>query len=303
MIHPFADLCTDVYVLVDEAYQAVIAPHDHRPGPDSAFSDSEVIALAVVAELVGLDEEQGFLADVARNHRARFPRRPERSRYHRRRRPLGEVTDRIRAALMRLVLRQLAPQERALCAIDSLPVPVVGFAHARGQHRWYGEARYGYVAAKRRAICGDKLHLLATHSGLILAFALAPAPHADGALAEQQLIDKGGLTVLGDKAYRNAALQQRLAWRNDLILLTPRRANQRPQHPAALTRAINHFRQASETRNHQLAEQFRIEGNKAKSVGGLCARLQAKRAAHTVGLLLNCLLGRPLLALKALAVI
>jgi Transposase DDE domain len=292
MIPTFADLCTYVHVLVDEAYQAVIAPHDHHPGPDSAFSDSEVIALTLVAELVGQDEEQGFLAYVARNHRARFPRLPERSRYNRRRRQLGEVTNRIRAALMGLVLRHLAPQERARCAIDSLPVPVVGFAHARGQHRWYGEASYGY-----------KLHLLATQSGLILDFALAPAHHADGALAEQLLMDKAGLTVLGDRAHLNAALQLLLAWRNDLVLLTPRRANQRPQHPAALTRAIAHFRQAIETLNNQLAEQFRIECNKAKSVGGLCARLQAKLAAHTVGLLLNCLLGRPLLALKALAVI
>ncbi len=163
--------------------------------------------------------------------------------------------------------------------------------------------RHRYVASKRQAIFGYKLHLLATHSGLILDFALAPAHHADGALAEQLLMDKHRLTVLGDKAYLNAALQELLAWRNELVLLTPRRANQRQQQPAALTRAINHFRQAIETLNNQLAEQFHIECNKAKSVAGLCARLHTKLAAHTIGLLLNCLLGRPLLALKALAVI
>ncbi len=303
MIHTFADLCTYVYVLVDEAYWVVVAPHDHRPGPHSAFSDSEVITLSLVAELVGLDEERALLAYVKRNHPTLFPLLPERSRYNRRRRQLAEATNRIRAALMQLVLRQLAPEERELCAIDSLPVPVVGFPHARGGHRWYGEATYGYVASKRQAIFGYKLHLLATHSGLILDFALAPAHHADGALAEQLLMDKHRLTVLGDKAYLNAALQELLAWRNELVLLTPRRANQRQQHPAALARAIAHFRQAIETLSNQLAEQFHIECNKAKSVAGLCARLHAKLAAHTVGLLLNCLLGRPLLALKALAVI
>ena len=38
-------------------------------------------------------------------------------------------------------------------------------------------------------------------------------------------------------------------------------------------------------------------------MAGLCARRQAKLAAHTLGVYLNCLLGRPLLHLKDLALI
>jgi transposase len=303
MVADFADLCTHAYVIVDELYQVVAAPHDHRSGPAAELSDSEVITLTLVAELVEADKESRFLAYVRRNHLALFPKLPERSRFNRRRRALTEVTNRIRGALMQLVLGRLAPGERELCVIDSLPVPVVGFHHARGDHRWYGEASYGYVASKRQTIFGYKLHLLITHSGLILDFVLAPAHHTDGALTEQLLMDKHRLTVLGDKGYLNAAVQDLLAWRNDLVLLTPRRRNQREQLPAALTRAINHFRQAIETVNSQLAGQFQIERNWAKCVSGLCARIQAKLAAHTLGVYLNCLLGRPLLALKDLAVI
>jgi DDE family transposase len=303
MIAQFADLCTYVYVIVDELYQAVAAPHDHRPGPAAELSDSEVITLSLVAELVEMDKESRFLAYVRRHHLALFPRLPERSRYNRRRRALTEVTNRIRGALMQLVLARLTPEERDVCVIDSLPVPVVGFHQARGRHRWYGEASYGYVASKKLTIFGYKLHVLLTHSGLILDFALAPAHHADGTFTEQLLLDKHWLTVLGDKAYLHAALQELLAWRNDLVLLTPKRANQREQLPASLTRALNHFRQAIETINSQLTEQFQIERNRAKSVSGLCARIQAKLTAHTLGLYLNCLLGRPLLALQDLAVI
>ncbi len=303
MIAHFADLCTYVYVIVDELYQAVAAPHDHRPGPAAALSDSEVVTLSLVAELVEMDKESRFLAYVRRNHLALFPRLPERSRYNRRRRALTEVTNRIRGALMQLVLAQLTPEERDLCVIDSLPVPVVGFHQARGSHRWYGEASYGHVASKKLTIFGYKLHVLLTHSGLILDFALAPAHHADGTFTEQLLLDKHWLTVLGDKAYLHAALPELLAWRNDLVLLTPKRANQREQLSAPLTQAINHLRQAIETVNSQLSGQFQIERNRAKSVSGLCARIQAKLAAHTLGLYLNCLLGRPLLALQDLAVI
>lgn len=136
MITSFADLCTYVYVVIDDLYRAVIAPHDHRPGPRGACSEREIITLSVVAELTGQDEEGPFLAYLRRNHPTLFPLLPERTRYNRRRRHLIEVTNRLRVAVLHRLLRRLDPQERTLCLIDSLPVPVVGFAHARGRHRW-----------------------------------------------------------------------------------------------------------------------------------------------------------------------
>jgi hypothetical protein len=303
MIPTFADLCTHIYVLVDDLYRVVVQPYDHRPGARSDFSESEVITLTLVAELLGLDAETTFLAYIRRHHLALFPKLPERSRYNRRRRQLSEATNRIRGALMELTLRRVAAAERELCIIDSLPVPVVGFHHARRDHRWYGEATYGWVAAKKLTIFGFKLHLLVTRSGLILDFVLAPAHFPDGTFTDHLLLDKAWLTVLGDKAYLNAAVQDLLAWRNGVVLLTPKRVNQRQQHPAWLTQAITHFRQAIETLNSQLVDQFHVEINKAKCMTGLCARLQAKLAAHTMGVYLNCLLGRPLMHLKDLALI
>lgn len=304
MITSFADLCTYVYVVIDDLYRAVSAPHAQRPGPRSACSESEVITLTLVAELTGQDEEGPFLAYVRRNHPTLFPLLPERTRYNRRRRRLSAVTNRLRLALLQRVLRRLDATERALCLIDSLPVPVVGFAHARGSHRWYGEAAYGYNAAKKQTFYGFKLHLLATQSGLVLDFALVAANRTDGDLAEQLLIENARLIVLGDKAYLNAPLQERLAQRNALTLLTPRRANQPADpHPHPLHPLLSSLRQAIETLNAQLAGQFQIERNRAKSVPGLCARVQAKLTAHTLGIYLNECLGRPARALAALNLI
>ena len=299
----FADLCTYAYVIVDELDQLVVAPHDHRPGSRSDFSDSAVLTLTRRAELSGRDEEAAFLADAKRNHRARFPQRPERSRDNRRRRAPTAATNRIRGALMPPVLGRLAPAARDRCVVDRLPVPVVGCHQARGRHRWYGEARDGDVASKQLTSFGDKRHLLLTHGGLILGFVLAPAHHADAALTEPRLSAKQWLTVLGDQADLHAALQDLLWWRNDLVLLTAKRAHPRQQHPPARTRAIAHCRQLLETRNSQLAAQVHVERNQAKRVAGRCARLQAKLAAHPRGLYLNCLRGRPLLHLKDLALI
>jgi hypothetical protein len=297
------DLCTASYVLVDDRYRWVVAPADRRPGPDGACSDSELITLSLVAAVIGMAEEGRFLAYLRRTHPGLFPRLPTRSRYNRRRRRLIEATHRSRLAPARDVLCWLTPEDRDLALIDSLPVPVGGFAHARGAQRWYGQARYGRNAATHQTCYGYKLHLLASASGLVLDFALVPATGSDGSLTEQLLIGQRDLVVLGDKAYSTAPLQALLARRNNVHLLTPARLNQRRPQDGRVAGLIAHFRQAIETLNSQLAEQFRVELNRAKSGPGLCARIQAKLAAHTVCLLLNCLCGRPLRALKALALI
>jgi hypothetical protein len=303
MIQTFEALCTYAYVTVDELFQTSVLPHDHRPGPRSTFSDSEVITLTLVAEIVGLDDETVFLNYVARNHRALFPFLPDRSRYNRRRRALGEATNTIRRHLLGFLLALLPPDERPLCVLDSLPISVVGFHHAQGQHRWYGWASYGYNATKKQTFYGFKLHLLTTADGLITDFALAPAHLTDGSFTDQLLRDKAELLVLGDKAYINALLQGELQQVHGVTLLTPQRANQHKQLPAVLTRLVCHFRQMIETINSQLAGQFSIETNKAKCMSGLVARLQTKLAAHTLGMYLNVITGQPLRALAALAVI
>lgn len=303
MIQTFEDLCTYVYVTVDDVFQAYIQPQDQRPGPHSSFTDSELLTLTLVAELVGLDDETVFLNYLARTHRALFPVLPDRSRYNRRRRALSEAVNTVRRHVLACLVTLLPPDERPLCLLDSLPVPVVGFHHARGQHRWSGWASYGYNATKQQTIYGFKLHLLTTADGLIADFALAPAHWTDGSFTEQLLGDKAALLVLGDKAYLNAELQTDLQEVQGITLLTPRRANQREQLPAALTSLVSHFRQMIETINSQLAGQFNLETNKAKCMSGLIARLHAKLAAHTLGMYLNLITGQPLRALAALAVI
>jgi len=262
MLEDFADLCTYLYVLTDEAYREVVAPYDRRPGPDATCSDSALITLTLAAELVGIAAETRFLAYVRRNYRALFPLLPERSRYNRRRRQLVEATNRLRNAIMARLWRVLEAEGRDLCVVDSLPVPVVGYHHAAGDHRWWGEADFGRVPSKQQRLYGFKLHLLISHSGLILDFTLAAANHHDGALTAQLLEGKAGLTVLGDKGYINGPLPDALAARHDLTLLTPKRKNQLAQLPEALTQAIHHFRQIIETVNSQVVEQFQLQRNR-----------------------------------------
>lgn len=124
---------------------------------------------------------------------------------------------------------------------------------------------------------------------------------ADGTLAEPLLIDKAGLSMLGDKDYINGPLHQRLAARNDLTVLMLQRRNQQVQLHAALIRAINQERRSIETVNSQFINHFALQRDRVKSVRGLATRFDAKLATHTLGLHLNYRLGRPLLALMDLA--
>ncbi len=138
MITSFVDLCTTVYVVVDDLYRRHLAPVDHCPGPRAVCSESEILTLSLVSELIGMDEEVAFLAYVRRNHPTLFPHMPERSRYNRRCRALCAVANALRRAIQQRAWAALPADERDLCVIDSLPVPVVGFAHACGRQRWRG---------------------------------------------------------------------------------------------------------------------------------------------------------------------
>ena len=197
--------------------------------------------------------------------------------------------------------RVLEEAGRDRCASASVPVPLLGFHHARHDHRWYGEAAYGRGAAKQQPGYGCKLHLLISARGRMRDCAVAAAKAADSTLAEQLLSDKRGLTVRGAKGYVDAARHQLLATRNDLTVRTPRRRNQQRQLPAPLTRASNQARQRSETVTSQLLGHCHRPRNRATALCGRATRLQAKLAAHTLGRYLHYLAGRPLLALLDLA--
>ena len=65
---------------------------------------------------------------------------------------------------------------------------------------------------------------------------------------------------------------------------------------------LNRLRLICETVNAQLQEQLHLSKHYAKSIWGLMTRMAAKVTAHSVGMMVNTLLGRPALQLAGLAV-
>ncbi len=108
--------------------------------------------------------------------------------------------------------------------------------------------------------------------------------------------------LLGDGAYNDTALQSFLKQYRSLELLAPTKVNQQPQRSKQAQQQLNRLRLICETVNAQLQEQLHLSKHYAKSTWGLMTRIAAKVTAHSVGMMVNALLGRPVLQLAALAV-
>ena len=283
MITDFDDLCLWTYVIVDDML-IKLAPLLRRPGPCPDCSDSELIAMILIAECKGWDIETELLSEFSQ-HPNLFPILPCRSRFNRRRRNLGTIINQIR----QLLLADIEGASEQLCIIDSLPIPVMQFHLVPwSTNNWscYG-ADYGRVESKKQTIFGYKLHLLVTASGVIVDFELAPASANDLWVGYELLCGHQDKQVIGDKAYINTQIKDQLAQLNRIDLITIPRRNQKQQISRQTKRWINQIRQIVETVNGQLSQQFHIQNNHAHSFWGVCTRLYAKLTAHTLCIYLN----------------
>ena len=298
MITDFDDLCLWTYVIVDDIL-IKLTPLLRRPGPCPDCSDSELIAMILIAECKGWDIETQLLSEFSQ-HRHLFPILPCQSRFNRRRRNLGAIINQIRQVL----LADIEAASDKLCIIDSLPIPVMQFHLVPSStNNWSCyDANYGRVASKKQTIFGYKLHLLVTASGVIVDFELAPASETDLAVGHELLANHQDKQVIGDKAYISDPVKDELAQLNRIELITLPRRNQKQQISRQTQRWINQIRQIVETVNGQLSQQFHIQNNHAHSFWGVCTRLYAKLTAHTLCIYLNQLFKKEsLLQIKELA--
>ena len=298
-----ATVLTTLFTIVDDTMKgSVVIQHAlKRPGPVPHLSDSELVTLALYQELIGEPREDHFL----RLHRANllpfFPGLNERSRYNRRKRDLWSVILAVRVSLQ-LVQEGLLLEETA--AIDSAPVPCVSYKRGKGTSDFVGTADYGVCSSKAMKYFGCKLHSVVSLTGLILGFLLTSASCYDNQPVVELLdsVSHHLQRLLGDGAYNDAALQSYLQQHRSLQLLAPAKANQAPKRSPSAQKQLNRLRLICETVNAQLQEQLHLSKHYAKSTWGLMTRIAAKLTAHSVGMVLNSFLGRPVLQLAGLAV-
>jgi len=292
-------ILTITFTLVDEIMKEPhIAKRLIRPGVKPKLTDSEIITISMYQELIGENREDHFFRLHGEELKSYFPHINERSRYNRRKRDLGQVFTLIKKSLGVI----LGLYQVKTVAIDSAPVPVVGYKRDK-KHTDFTDAEYGYCSSKALKYFGFKLHSLVSMCGSIIDYCLTHAASYDDQVVEE-FLEKNKQTideVFGDKAYVSQELKKLLREYMGVWLYTPKKKNAKntTQH---LNRQQSKLRLMVETVNAQLQEQFKLSKHYAKSKWGLLTRISAKITAHTMGQVINLMLGRPRLALAELAV-
>ena len=151
---------------------------------------------------------------------------------------------------------------------------------------------------------GFKLHTIVNLTGVIMSFVLTPANRYDNQPVVEFLdsFSHHLKCLLGDGAYNDATLQKFLEQYRRLELLAPAKVNQESPRSPQAQQQLNRLRLICETVNAQLQEQLHLSKHYAKSTWGAMTRIAAKLTAHSVGMMVNQLLGRPPLQLASLAV-
>src|SRR5213594_3870272 len=222
-----ATVLTTIFTIVDDTMKgsAMIQDALKRPGPAPRLSDSEVITLALYQELIGEPREEHFLRLHQASLQTFFPGLNERSRYNRRKRDLWSVILAVGVSLQ-IVLQAQQLEETA--AIDSAPVPCVGYKRAKPASDFVGTADYGVCSSKAMKDFGCKLHSVVSLTGLIMGFLLTPASRYDNQPVVE-LLDSFShhlKRLLGDGAYNDAALERYLQQTRSLQLLALAKATQ-----------------------------------------------------------------------------
>ena len=289
---------TAVYTIVDDLYrERLAAAMRHRPGPAPILSDSEVLTLAICAEWGTWDSERAFWRFASRRLRHLFPRLVDQSEFNRRRRSLYPAL----AAIQRAVAERLGADLERERLLDTKPVAVMVLKrHDDRGLTFDGQAAVGWCQTKRQWYYGFKLVLALSLDGVIVRYDLVPANVNDREAAAEVL--EPGCHYWADKGFYGRECQREWAEADHAVVRAEPPRHARGAWPRAFAYLAHRVRQLIEVVNAQLQGQFAIERTLAKTLWGLVARVQAKLTAHTLGVYLNGLWGRPPLALKTLVV-
>ncbi len=280
---PTETFLTTLYTIVDDWYQ------QHAPrllagkaGKKPIFSDSEVMTLSLAQHWLGIPDEREFLRVVSNNHLPLFPRLVSQGQFNRRARNLCWLIHRMRQHLVARMGLASGPCQPSVMLIDGTPVQVRHWRRFGKGHLLWPEAALGYCAAKKQTYYGLRLLAVTTLDGIIVDWDLFAANTDERDGAQELLKNRRSLSVLGDKGFLDQTRQAFLLEEQDLLLLTPKRKNQREQNPRGWDAFMNRARRLIETTFAQAKGTFGLEKPGARSVWGLLSRVIAKITGLTI---------------------
>jgi len=182
-----ATFLTTVYCTIDELYVERFGPHKPvRPGVAPVVSDSDVLALVVLAQWQADRSERRFVRYVGRHWAAYFPRVLSQSAFNRRARDLAPVLAALGpAAAERVVATWPGVQYEA---VDGVPVPLARRCRGLRRKVWTADqAALGKGGSDTDWDFGVQLAAAVHPCGVVTGFVSAPADTGERWLAEALL--------------------------------------------------------------------------------------------------------------------
>ena len=278
---------TVLFCLIDDAYR-LLNPHGARRYESiKRLSDSEMVTLALLQQLRGVESERSFLRDAQRFFSHLFPGvvglHP--SSFNRRVKKLRRFLEPLR----REILPELVGEPETLL-VDSTLLEVLHPRQVSQSAGWGSPSagaawvRWGTFSVYV-SVYGVKLHLLCATNRLPISYELTSANVADVCLTEE-LINEAALgegvarKLLADLACSSQELRKVLA-EVGILLAT---------EPSERRRAV---RRQIEIALSSLKRVLGLGETLATTLIGLATRIAAKIAAYTYAFLVNRVLGRP----------
>jgi len=291
-------LLVSLYVLVDDWWERAHPPSPRKPGRPPSLSDSEILTLAILAQLPRWRSERDFFRFANGHLRPYFPNLVTHGQFNCRIRALEPELK----AFQRETAVTLGVGSEVYHILDTTLIPAVVRVRACRKGLFAGQATFGRCVSKTEWAYGFKVALSVTSEGVIMAFGLAEANPDERPIGEFLLSSDHHDAYLADKGFSSIGWEKPWLERHGaLVAATPQESARRAWPPTARRGAAGK-RQLIEGVIDQLKDLFALERHRAKTLGGLLTRLAAKVAAYTVGQVLNDRLGRPIRHLASLLV-
>ena len=276
-------LATALYVTIDDllASHPEWAPERPKIGITPKLSDAELLTLAVIQALLGYTSEARFIRYATTHLKPWFPYLPKVPGYNKRLRKTTELMRHVIAALT----RACDSFHDDVWLVDSTPVECGRSRETVKRSDLAGWASYGYSASHSRYFWGLRLHLIATPTGLPMAFALTGAKDDERDIAAEMIsidpdLHRPGQTLIADKGYRSATFETMLTDAG-ITLIRPTITGEQPR---PYQRFLRTFRQIIESVNQTLKAQLDLERHGGRKPAGVFARILQRILALTAAI-------------------
>jgi hypothetical protein len=287
-----------LYVLVDDWWQAGHGRAPRRPGRPALLTDPEVITLAILAQWPRFRSERDFWRFASSHLRPYFPSLCSQSQFNRRVRALESEL----RVLQKALAGDLCDPSAVYRVLDTTLIPAIVRVRASRKGLFCGQATFGRSASKTEWIYGFKVALVVDPDGVVTVFGLAAASSDERPIGEALVARDRHGAYLADKGFTGVQWERRWLEEYEAIVAATPYEDSRRAWPKTDRRWASGKRQIIEGVICQLKDFFGLERHRAKTLGGLLARLAAKIAAYTCAQRMNDSLGRPLRHLADLLV-